>query len=61
MYLNDVASGGSTFFRRLNFEVRPKKGAAVIFFPGFMNGELDTDAHPYPYPQTPTPNPNQAP
>lgn len=44
MYLNDVAAGGSTFFRRINFEVRPKKGAAVIFFPGFMNGELDTDA-----------------
>ena len=33
MYLNDVAAGGSTFFRRINFEVRPKKGAAVIFFP----------------------------
>jgi len=44
MYLNDCLSGGSTFFRRLNFEVRPKKGVAVIFFPGFMNGELDTDA-----------------
>ena len=44
MYLNDVLDGGSTFFRRINFEVRPKKGAAVIFFPGFMNGELDTDA-----------------
>jgi len=43
MYLNDVSDGGSTFFRRINFEVRPKKGAAVIFFPGFMNGELDTD------------------
>lgn len=44
MYLNDVPGGGSTFFRRINFEVRPKKGAAVIFFPGFMDGELDTDA-----------------
>lgn len=44
MYLNDVAEGGSTFFRRINFEVRPKRGAAVIFFPGFMSGELDTDA-----------------
>ena len=44
MYLNEVAEGGSTFFRRINFEVRPKRGAAVLFFPGFMNGELDTDA-----------------
>jgi len=44
MYLNDVQEGGSTFFRRINFEVRPKRGAAVLFFPGFMNGELDTDA-----------------
>ena len=30
--------------RRVNFEVKPKKGRALIFFPGFMNGELDTDA-----------------
>ena len=44
MYLNDVPGGGSTFFRRINLEVRPKKGSAVIFFPGFMDGELDTDA-----------------
>ena len=43
-YLNDVADGGSTAFRRVNFEVKPKKGNALIFFPGFMNGELDTDA-----------------
>ena len=25
-------------------DIKPKKGGAVIFFPGFMNGELDTDA-----------------
>ena len=50
MYLNDVAAGGSTFFRRLNFEVRPKKGAAVIFFPGFMNGELERTPTPIPTP-----------
>lgn len=24
--------------------MKPKKGSALIFFPGFMNGELDTDA-----------------
>lgn len=44
VYLNHVTQGGSTFFRRINVEVKPKKGGAVIFFPGFMNGELDTDA-----------------
>lgn len=30
--------------RRYNFEVKPKKGNALIFFPGKMDGELDTDA-----------------
>mmetsp|Transcript_7296 Transcript_7296/g.16015 ORF Transcript_7296/g.16015 Transcript_7296/m.16015 type:complete len:340 (-) Transcript_7296:524-1543(-) len=44
MYLNEVEDGGGTFFKRLNFEVRPRKGNAVIFFPGFINGELDHDA-----------------
>ena len=43
-YLNDVAQGGATYFRRADFEVRPKKGRAVIFFPGTMDMELDTDA-----------------
>jgi len=43
-YLNDVSEGGATAFRRHNFEVRPKKGNAVVFFPGKMDGELDTDA-----------------
>ena len=43
-YLNDVSDGGSTAFRRVNFEVKPKKGNALIFFPGLMNGELDTEA-----------------
>lgn len=43
-YLNDVREGGATSFKRVNFEVKPKKGTALIFFPGFMNGELDTDA-----------------
>ena len=30
--------------RRLDLEVKPCKGKALVFFPGFMNGELDTDA-----------------
>ena len=39
-----MAQGGATYFRRADFEVRPKKGRAVIFFPGTMDMELDTDA-----------------
>ena len=31
-YLNDVPEGGATAFRRVNFEVKPKKGNALIFF-----------------------------
>jgi prolyl 4-hydroxylase len=44
IYLNDVNEGGSTFFERINFEAKPKKGRSLIFFPGFINGELDLDA-----------------
>ena len=44
MYLNDVDDGGGTSFRRINVEIKPRKGHAVIFFPAFMNGELDPDA-----------------
>ncbi|MDG5789368.1 2OG-Fe(II) oxygenase [Evansella sp. AB-P1] len=31
MYLNDVESGGETYFPKLNFFVAPKKGMAVYF------------------------------
>jgi len=44
VYLNDVSDGGCTHFKRLDLSVRPDKGTALVFFPGFMNGELDTDA-----------------
>jgi len=44
VYLNNVGSGGCTRFKRLDLEVAPKKRSALVFFPGFMNGELDTDA-----------------
>jgi len=43
MYLNHVPEGGATRFKRLDVEVKPQKGSALVFFPGFMNGELDTD------------------
>ena len=44
VYLNDVLGGGATFFKRLNLEVRPRRGNALIFFPGFLNGEIDPEA-----------------
>lgn len=40
IYLNDVAAGGATRFERLGIEVRPRRGLALIFFPGFTNGVL---------------------
>ena len=44
VYLNEVDSGGRTHFPRLNLSIKPDKGTALIFFPAFLNGELDTDA-----------------
>jgi len=44
VYLNDVSDGGCTYFKRLDLAIKPDKGTALVFFPGFMNGELDTDA-----------------
>ena len=44
IYLNDVEKGGSTFFPRLKLAVRPVRGAACVFFPGFTNGQLDSAA-----------------
>lgn len=40
IYLNDVLRGGATKFNRLGFCVAPRKGAAVVFFPGFVEGGL---------------------
>ena len=41
IYLNDVASGGATSFPLVPFEVRPRRGRAVIFCPGVLDGRLD--------------------
>jgi prolyl 4-hydroxylase len=42
IYLNDVARGGTTRFPLLdNLEVAPRRGRAVVFFPGFVDGTLD--------------------
>jgi prolyl 4-hydroxylase len=41
-YLNDVQEGGATAFPSLGIEVRPKRGKCLLFFPGHMDGRLDT-------------------
>ena len=41
IYLNDVKSGGGTYFNTLNVRVHPKKGSAVVFFPAKMDGTID--------------------
>ncbi len=44
MYLNDVERGGHTHFKYLDISVKPKKGAALVFFPGYLNGKIDESA-----------------
>jgi len=44
MYLNDVPSGGGTYFNNLNLRVKPKQGSAVIFFPAKMDGTIEHQA-----------------
>lgn len=40
-YLNDVPSGGGTYFPKLNLRFRPKQGQAVVFFPCTTDEKLD--------------------
>uniref|UniRef100_A0A7S4CXB1 Fe2OG dioxygenase domain-containing protein n=1 Tax=Eutreptiella gymnastica TaxID=73025 RepID=A0A7S4CXB1_9EUGL len=41
VYLNDVPEGGNTRFQHLDLSFTPKKGTAVVFFPGFIDGRPD--------------------
>mmetsp|Transcript_3531 Transcript_3531/g.10169 ORF Transcript_3531/g.10169 Transcript_3531/m.10169 type:complete len:388 (+) Transcript_3531:65-1228(+) len=41
VYLNDVEKGGGTHFNLMDLRVQPKKGSALLFFPGFKNGMPD--------------------
>jgi prolyl 4-hydroxylase len=41
IYLNNVHSGGATFFNELNLRVQPKEGSALVFFPAKMDGTID--------------------
>ncbi|MFC3148874.1 2OG-Fe(II) oxygenase [Piscinibacterium candidicorallinum] len=42
MYLNDVEAGGGTIFPELGLETMPKKGNAIYFAYGGMDGTLDS-------------------
>jgi prolyl 4-hydroxylase len=41
MYLNDVASGGSTVFPEIGLDVLPRRGNAVYFAYAAADGQLD--------------------
>ncbi|WP_158681745.1 2OG-Fe(II) oxygenase [Microbulbifer pacificus] len=41
MYLNDVVSGGSTVFPRLNLDILPRKGCGLFFSYANDQGDLD--------------------
>jgi prolyl 4-hydroxylase len=42
IYLNNVNSGGGTFFNNLNLRVKPKEGDAIVFLPAKIDGSMDT-------------------
>ena len=44
IYLNDVATGGQTFFPRVGgngLSVRPQEGRALVFLPADLGGVID--------------------
>lgn len=41
-YLSDVEEGGETFFPKINLEIKPKKGEAVLFWNLHLNGTEDS-------------------
>ena len=44
IYLNDVPRGGCTYFDKLKLRCKPKKGKAVVFFPAYLDREIDQKA-----------------
>lgn len=44
MYLNEVEAGGGTIFPKIDLVVPPMKGAALIFYSVFSDGQLDTNS-----------------
>jgi prolyl 4-hydroxylase len=47
-YLNDVPRGGSTYFNKLELEVRPRKGMGLLFMPSFAPTSPETPGEQYP-------------
>lgn len=43
IYLNDVEEGGETYFPKLDFSVKPKKGRAVVWYNMYPNGKGNPD------------------
>ena len=41
IYLNDVEKGGRTYFNNLDIRIKPRKGMALVFFPAFLDREID--------------------
>lgn len=41
IYLNEVKAGGATHFPYLRLAVRPRKGAALVFFQSRLDGRVD--------------------
>ena len=41
IYLNDVQKGGRTYFNKLDLRIKPVKGMALIFFPAYLDREID--------------------
>ena len=46
VYLNDVNFGGETRFNDIDLDVKPKKGMALIFFPGLLPTSKKNPGHP---------------
>ena len=44
IYLNNVESGGCTYFPRLDIRAQPREGCALVFFPAKVDGEVDYQA-----------------
>ena len=41
IYLNNVKKGGRTYFNNLDIRIKPRKGMALVFFPAFLDREID--------------------
>ena len=40
-YLNDVSSGGNTYFSEIDLDIQPRRGTLVVHFPADLKGRLD--------------------